>query len=131
MDVPVYDYSIHARTEKKRRVEPADIIFVEGILVLESEPLRKLMDIRLYVGVDADERFIRRLRRDIRERGRTLESVIQQYRNVVKPMHEQFVNPTKRYAHLIIPQGGHNTVAIDMIVAKIHTIIRERKAERG
>lgn len=128
VDVPVYDYSVHARTAESRRVEPADIIFVEGILVLESAELRELMDIRLYVGVDPDERFIRRLQRDIVERGRTLESVIEQYRTVVRPMHQQFVNPTKRYAHLIIPKGGHNAVAIDMIAAKIHAIIRERQA---
>jgi len=128
VDVPVYDYTVHARTAETRRVEPADIIFVEGILVLESAELRELMDIRLYVGVDPDERFIRRLQRDIVERGRTLESVIEQYRTVVRPMHQQFVNPTKRYAHLIIPKGGHNAVAIDMSAAKIHAIIRERQA---
>ncbi len=127
VDMPIYDYATHSRTEHTRRVEPADIMFVEGILVLESKPLRELMDIRLYVGVDADERFIRRLRRDIRDRGRTLESVIHQYRDVVRPMHQQFVNPSKRYAHLIIPEGGHNAVAIDMIASKIHGIIRERQ----
>ena len=128
VEVPVYDYTVHARTQATRLVEPADIVFVEGILVLESAALRELMDIRLYVGVDADERFIRRLQRDIAKRGRTLESVIDQYRNVVRPMHQQFVNPSKRYAHLIIPKGGHNAVAIDMIAAKIHAIIRERQA---
>jgi len=129
VEVPIYDYAQHARTGQTRRVETADIIFVEGILVLESKALRDLMDIRLYVGVDADERFIRRLKRDIAERGRTLESVIDQYMRVVRPMHQQFVNPTKKYAHLIIPRGGHNAVAIDMIAAKIHTIIRERQGE--
>jgi uridine kinase len=126
VDVPVYDYTTHSRRPDTRRVEPADIIFVEGILVLESRPLRELMDIRLYVGVDADERFIRRLLRDIRERGRSLESVIDQYRNVVRPMHLQFVNPTKKYAHLIIPEGGHNQVAIDLIAAKIAAIHQAR-----
>ncbi len=130
VDVPIYDYSVHARTDETRNVEPADIIFVEGILVLEPEELRDLMDIRLYVGVDADERFIRRLKRDIAERGRTLESVINQYMSVVRPMHQQFVNPTKKYAHLIIPKGGHNAVAIDMIAAKINSIIRERQGEK-
>jgi uridine kinase len=89
------------------------------------------MDIRLYVGVDADERFIRRLKRDIAERGRTLESVINQYMSVVRPMHQQFVNPTKKYAHLIIPKGGHNAVAIDMIAAKINSIIRERQGDKS
>jgi uridine kinase len=131
VDVPIYDYSVHARTAENRNVEPADIIFVEGILVLEPEELRDLMDIRLYVGVDADERFIRRLKRDIAERGRTLESVINQYMSVVRPMHQQFVNPTKKYAHLIIPKGGHNAVAIDMIAAKINSIIRERQGDKS
>ena len=126
VDVPVYDYSIHSRLPEARRVEPADIIFVEGILVLEAEALRELMDIRLYVGVDADERFIRRLQRDISDRGRTVESVIDQYMSVVRPMHNQFVNPTKKYAHLIIPEGGHNQVAIDLIAAKIQAIHQAR-----
>lgn len=126
VDVPVYDYSIHSRLPETRRVEPADIIFVEGILVLESSALRELMDIRLYVGVDADERFIRRLQRDIHERGRTVESVIEQYMTVVRPMHNQFVNPTKKYAHLIIPEGGHNQVAIDLIASKIQAIHQVR-----
>ncbi len=126
VDVPVYDYATHSRLPDTRRVEPADIIFVEGILVLESEPLRELMDIRLYVGVDADERFIRRLKRDTSERGRSVESVIDQYMNVVRPMHQQFVNPTKKYAHLIIPRGGHNQVAIDLIAAKIAAIHQAR-----
>ncbi len=126
VDVPVYDYATHSRLPDTRRVEPADIIFVEGILVLESEPLRELMDIRLYVGVDADERFIRRLKRDTSERGRSVESVIDQYMNVVRPMHQQFVNPTKKYAHLIIPRGGHNQVAIDLIAAKIKAIHQAR-----
>ena len=126
VDVPVYDYSIHSRLPETRRVEPADIIFVEGILVLESEALRDLMDIRLYVGVDADERFIRRLKRDIRDRGRSVESVIEQYMKVVRPMHQQFVNPTKKYAHLIIPRGGFNQVAIDLIAAKIMAITQTR-----
>ncbi len=129
VDVPIYDYASHARLEKTRVVEPADIIFVEGILVLESEVLRDLMDIRLYVGVDADERFIRRLKRDTRDRGRTMESVIEQYMAVVRPMHMQFVNPSKKYAHLIIPRGGHNQVAIDLIAAKIMAIIQQRHGQ--
>lgn len=126
VEVPIYDYTTHSRLPETRHVEPADIIFVEGILVLEPPELRALMDIRLYVGVDADERFIRRLRRDISERGRTVESVIEQYLTVVRPMHLQFVSPTKKFAHLIIPEGGHNRVAIDLIVAKINAILRER-----
>jgi len=127
VDVPIYDYATHSRTGAVRRVPPADIIFVEGILVLENAGLRELMDIRLFVDVDDDERLIRRLTRDIAERGRTLESVVRQYREVVRPMHLQFVEPSKRHAHLIIPEGGHNRVAIDLITSKIHEIIRSRR----
>jgi uridine kinase len=126
VEVPIYDYSIHSRTGETRRVEPANILFVEGILVLENQALRELMDIRLYVDVDADERVLRRLRRDISERGRSVDSVIEQYLTVVRPMHQQFVEPSKRYAHIIIPEGGHNRVAIDLIATKITDIIRER-----
>jgi len=129
--IPVYDYRTHTRSPEHRRLEPADIVFVEGILVLESPSLRDLMDIRLFVDVVADERLIRRLRRDISERGRSLESVVHQYQTVVRPMHDQFVEPSKRYAHLIIPEGGHNKVAIDLITTKIVQIIRERSELRG
>ncbi len=131
VEIPRYDYSIHSRLPETEHCEPADIIFVEGILVLESKILRKMMDIRLYVDVDADERVLRRMSRDITERGRTMESVIEQYLNVVRPMHLQFVWPSKRYAHLIIPEGGHNTVAIDLIATKINNIIRERDRLRA
>jgi uridine kinase len=126
VDVPVYDYTTHSRTDKTRRIEPADIVFVEGILVLESAELRGQMDIRIYVDVDADERIIRRLGRDIRERGRTFESVVRQYLDVVRPMHLQFCEPSKRHAHIIIPEGGHNRVAIDLISSKIAEILRSR-----
>jgi uridine kinase len=126
VDVPIYDYSTHSRTAETRRIEPADIVFVEGILVLESADLRRLMDIRIYVDVDADERLIRRLERDIAERGRSLESVVRQYREVVRPMHLQFCEPSKRHAHLIIPEGGHNKVAIDLLTSKIAEILRSR-----
>lgn len=129
--IPRYDYSIHSRLQETALCEPADIIFVEGILVLESRELRDLMDIRLYVDVDADERVLRRLLRDTRERGRTLESVVDQYLNVVRPMHLQFTAPSKRYAHIIIPEGGHNKVAIDLIATKIRNIIRERDRLRA
>ncbi len=131
VEIPIYDYATHSRSKLTEHVEPADIVFVEGILVLESAALRELMDIRLYVDVDADERFIRRLRRDTAERGRTQQSVIDQYLQVVRPMHLQFVEPSKRFAHLIIPEGGHNRVAIDLIAAKIAGILRERKRVRG
>ncbi len=123
---PIYDYRTHRRRAETSPVAPADILFVEGILVLESEELRNRMDIRLFVDVDPDERFIRRMNRDIAERGRTLESVVRQYRETVRPMHQQFVAPSKRYAHVIIPEGGHNTVAIDMICAKVLDVLRSR-----
>ena len=131
VEIPRYDYSIHSRLPETDTCEPADIVFVEGILVLESKLLRRLMDIRLFVDVDADERVLRRLRRDTQERGRTVDSVIEQYLSVVRPMHLQFVWPSKRYAHLIIPEGGHNAVAIDLIANKIQNIIRERDRLRA
>jgi uridine kinase len=130
IEKPLYDYATHSRLRKTETVDPADIVFVEGILVLEDTHLRELMDIRLYVDVDADERFIRRLRRDITERGRSVESVIEQYMTVVRVMHEQFVEPSKRHAHIIIPEGGYNQVAIDLIAVKIADIIRERNKLR-
>ena len=125
IDKPVYDYTLHTRSNEVIRVEPKDVIILEGILVLEDERLRNLMDIKVYVDTDADIRIIRRLLRDIRERGRTLESVIEQYVNVVRPMHNQFIEPTKRYADIIIPEGGHNHVAIDLMVTKIQTILEQ------
>ncbi|MDR4948682.1 uridine kinase [Neobacillus cucumis] len=126
IEKPVYDYSIHTRSEKVIPVQPKDVIILEGILVLEDERLRDLMDIKLYVDTDADLRIIRRLQRDIKERGRTFESVIDQYLNVVRPMHNQFIEPTKRYADIIIPEGGQNHVAIDLMVTKIQTILEQK-----
>lgn len=126
IEKPVYDYSIHTRSKEVIAVEPKDVIILEGILVLEDERLRKLMDIKLYVDTDADIRIIRRLSRDIKERGRTLDSVIEQYTNVVRPMHNQFIEPTKRYADVIIPEGGQNHVAIDLMVTKIQTILEQK-----
>lgn len=123
---PIYDYRSHRRSESSEMVHPADILFVEGILVLESPVLREKMDIRLFVDVDADERFIRRMARDLHDRGRSLDSVVRQYRGTVRPMHQQFVEPSKRYAHVIIPEGGHNTVAIDMISAKVQEVLVQR-----
>ena len=131
VEVPSYDYAQHCRQAETITCLPADIVFVEGILVLESRKLRDLMDIRLYVDVDADERVLRRMKRDTTKRGRTMESVMEQYLNVVRPMHLQFVLPSKRYAHLIIPEGGHNKVAIDLIATKIQNIIRERDQLRA
>jgi uridine kinase len=126
IEKPVYDYSIHTRSSEIIPVEPKDVIILEGILVLEDERLRNLMDIKLFVDTDADIRIIRRLQRDIKERRRTLDSVIEQYVNVVRPMHNQFIEPTKRYADLIIPEGGHNHVAIDLMVTKIQTILEQK-----
>jgi uridine kinase len=126
IDKPVYDYAMHTRSEEVIVVEPKDVIILEGILVLEDERLRNLMDIKLYVDTDADLRIIRRLVRDIKERGRSIDSVIEQYVNVVRPMHNQFIEPTKRYADVIIPEGGHNYVAIDLMVTKIQTILEQK-----
>lgn len=126
IEKPVYDYKRHTRSKEVIRLEPKEVIILEGILVLEDERLRNLMDIKVYVDTDADIRIIRRIVRDTRERGRTLESVINQYINVVRPMHNQFVEPTKRYADIIIPEGGHNTVAIDLMVTKIKSILETK-----
>lgn len=126
VEKPVYDYAIHTRSNKVIHVEPKDVIILEGILILEDERLRDLMDIKLYVDTDADLRIIRRLLRDIKERGRSMDSVIEQYVNVVRPMHNQFIEPTKRYADVVIPEGGHNHVAIDLMVTKIQTILEQK-----
>ncbi|KIY21555.1 MULTISPECIES: uridine kinase [Mesobacillus] len=126
VEKPVYDYSIHTRSNEVIYVEPKDVIILEGILILEDERLRDLMDIKLYVDTDADLRIIRRLLRDIKERGRSMDSVIEQYVNVVRPMHNQFIEPTKRYADVVIPEGGHNHVAIDLMVTKIQTILEQK-----
>lgn len=123
---PVYDYTLHTRSNKVIEVEPKEVIILEGILVLEDERLRNLMDIKLFVDTDADIRIIRRLLRDIKERGRTIDSVIDQYVNVVRPMHNQFIEPTKRYADIILPEGGQNHVAIDLMVTKIQTILEQK-----
>ncbi|MBM6619680.1 uridine kinase [Bacillus suaedaesalsae] len=126
IDKPVYDYKLHTRSQEVIHVEPKDVIILEGILVLEDERLRALMDIKLFVDTDADLRIIRRMLRDIKDRGRSIDSVIDQYVSVVRPMHNQFIEPTKRYADVIIPEGGHNHVAIDLMVTKIQTILEEK-----
>ena len=120
---PIYDFSIHNRKNETVLVESKEIIIIEGILVLEDERIRDLLDIKIYVDTDDDVRIIRRIIRDMKERGRTVESVIDQYLSVVKPMHKQFTEPTKRYADIIIPEGGQNKVAIDIMVAKIKQIL--------
>jgi uridine kinase len=124
VEMPVYDFATHARLPKRRPVQPSQILLLEGILVLADEALRSLMDIKLYIEADSDERFIRRLLRDTKERGRDVDSVIEQYAMTVRPMHLQFVEPTKRYADIIIPGGGHNAVAIDLLVTKIRDVLR-------
>ncbi|SFH60491.1 uridine kinase [Pisciglobus halotolerans] len=123
---PVYDYARHTRSKEVIIQEPKEVIILEGILILDHPDLRDLMDIKVYVDTDDDIRIIRRIKRDIEERGRTLDSVIDQYLTVVKPMHNQFVEPTKRYADIIIPEGGRNQVAVDLMTTKIHSILEKR-----
>ena len=124
IEKPRYDFTIHNRAKDTTTVEPREIIIVEGILILEDERIRDLLDIKVYVDTDADIRILRRLVRDIDERGRTVESVIDQYLTMVRPMHMEFTEPTKRYADIIIPEGGHNYVAIDILMAKIRDILK-------
>ena len=119
IDCPVYDFSLHNRSGDTVRIEPRKVIIVEGILIFENKRLRDLMDIKIFVDTDADIRLCRRIHRDVRERGRTLESVIEQYQTTVKPMHEKYVEPSKRYAHIVVPEGGKNAVALDMIEGRI------------
>ena len=131
VEVPVYDFTRHVRRDETRTLRPRPVVLVEGILVLAEESLRRQMDVKLYVDTDADLRFIRRLRRDISERDRTLESVVEQYLDDVRPMHLEFVEPSKRYADLIIPEGGFNTVALDAVVAQVERLLdREGRAAR-
>ena len=116
---PVYDFTQHNRSDETVLIEPRKVIIVEGILIFENEPLRELMDIRIFVDTDADVRLCRRIKRDVNKRGRTLESVLQQYQQTVKPMHERYVEPSKKYAHIVIPEGGKNMVALDMVIGRI------------
>ncbi|AGQ27806.1 uridine/cytidine kinase [Streptococcus pyogenes HSC5] len=125
VDIPIYDYKKHTRSNTTFRQDPQDVIIVEGILVLEDERLRDLMDIKLFVDTDDDIRIIRRIKRDMMERGRSLESIIDQYTSVVKPMYHQFIEPSKRYADIVIPEGVSNVVAIDVINSKIASIFGE------
>lgn len=126
IEMPTYDFTAHTRSSKTIHVQPADIIILEGILVLFNRDIRQLMDIKVYVDTDDDIRFIRRLERDMKERGRSLESVIKQYLATVKPMYHQFIEPTKRYADIIVPEGGENNVAIDMLTTKIKSVLNEK-----
>jgi len=125
VEVPVYDFTTHTRISQTQRVEPRRVVLVEGILIFADDALRDMMDVKIYVDTDADIRFIRRLERDITERDRTMCSVVDQYLATVRPMHLEFVEPSKRYADVIIPEGGFNPVALDMVVARIEAMIEE------
>ncbi len=127
VDIPVYDFTTHTRTRRTLRVEPQPVILVEGILIFAEPALRDLFDVKIFVDTAPDIRFIRRLQRDIVERGRTVESVIHQYETTVRPMHLEFVEPSKRYADVIIPEGGLNTVAMDMVVARIEALLARHR----
>jgi uridine kinase len=124
IQVPIYDFATHTRRTETITVEPRPLILVEGILVFVEKALRDLFDLKIFVDTDADLRFIRRLERDLRERGRTMESVIHQYLSTVRPMHLEFVEPSKRYADVIIPEGGYNMPALDMVVARLEAMLR-------
>lgn len=123
IDAPIYDFKIHRRAAETRRIEPRRVILVDGILLYAEVELRRLFDIKIYVDTDADVRLIRRIRRDIAERGRSLESVVEQYVSTVRPMHLEFVEPSKRYADLIVPEGGENTVALEFLFARLEQIL--------
>ena len=119
IECPVYDYTVHNRSNETIHIEPNRVIIVEGIMIFENEDLRNLMDIRIFVDTDADVRLCRRIKRDVNKRGLSMQSVLEQYQTTVKPMHEKFVEPSKKFAHLIVPEGGKNEVAIDMIMGRI------------
>lgn len=125
VEKPTYDYVHHTRSDVTETCYPCDVLILEGLFVLEDENIRDLLDIKIFVDTDADVRFIRRLIRDVNERGRSVDSIVSQYLNTVRPMHEQFIEPSKRYADVIIPEGGHNEVAIDLLTTKISSIIRK------
>jgi uridine kinase len=127
IDCPVYDFSAHNRSDETVRVEPQPVIIVEGILIFENKALRELMDIRIFVDTDADIRLCRRIKRDVNKRGRTLESVLTQYQQTVKPMHEKYVEPSKHFADIVVPEGGKNMVALDMIMGRIQRHLEEVK----
>ena len=123
---PVYDFSVHNRSDETTLIVPRRVIIVEGILIFENKDLRDLMDIKIFVDTDADVRLCRRIKRDVNKRGRTLESVLKQYQETVKPMHERYVEPSKKYADIVVPEGGKNMVALDMIVGRIQRHLEER-----
>ena len=125
IEKPTYDYTVHNRSKVTETIKPCDVIVLEGLFELESESLRDLLDMKIFVDTDADLRFIRRMVRDVKERGRSLDSVVSQYTTTVRVMHDLFIEPSKRYANLIIPEGGHNEVAIDLLTTKINSIINK------
>ena len=125
IDCPVYDFTVHNRSDETIRIVPKKVIIVEGILIFENKPLRDLMDIKIFVDTDADVRLCRRIKRDVNKRGRTLESVLEQYQTTVKPMHEQFVQPSRQFADIVVLEGGHNMVALDMITGRIQRHLEE------
>ena len=125
IDCPVYDFTVHNRSDETVHIVPKKVIIVEGILIFENKELRDLMDIRIFVDTDADVRLCRRIKRDVNKRGRTLESVLTQYQDTVKPMHEKYVEPSKKYAHVVVPEGGKNLVALDMIMGRIQRHLEE------
>ena len=126
IDCPVYDFTVHNRSDETIRITPERVIIVEGILIFENKELRDLMDIKVFVDTDADVRLCRRIKRDVTKRGRTLESVLEQYQNTVKPMHEQYVEPSKKHADIIVPEGGKNLVALDMLIGRIRRHLEEQ-----
>ena len=125
VEAPIYDFRLHRRAPETRRVEPLPVVLVEGILIFAEPELRKLFDVKIFVDTDADVRLIRRIRRDIAERGRSLDSVVEQYQTTVRPMHLEFVEPSKRYADLIVPEGGENAVAMEFLFARLEQLFRE------
>jgi uridine kinase len=131
VDVPTYDFSTHSRRVDTERVEPTAVVILDGILVLADARLRDTMDLKVYVDTDADLRLLRRIRRDVVKRGRTADSVIAQYEATVRPMHLEFVEPSKRHADLIVPEGGYNRVAVDLVVARLRALLAERGAPAG
>jgi uridine kinase len=131
IDCPVYDFTVHNRSDETVRITPSRVIIVEGILIFEDPRLRELMDIRIFVDTDADVRLCRRIKRDVNKRGRSLESVLTQYQQTVKPMHELYVEPSKKYANIIVPEGGKNFVALEMIVDRICRHLGEKQPVRS
>jgi uridine kinase len=127
VDLPIYDFKTHSRTQETIRIEPRPVIMVEGILIFADAILRQLLDVKIFVDTDSDIRFIRRLERDIQERGRTTEMVIRQYLATVRPMHLEFVEPSKRYADVIVPEGGLNEVAMEMVAARLEALLHQNE----